>query len=409
MKNIFALTIVALAVTGCKSTNRSESSVKAIGQQGQGIGIVVFHLDGGVVYKRDCADYAASAAPSKCPVQKSMPWSEFSNKLEAAGLASSKVFELKDFLADPDMKNAASPAVAPYLPFIDSVLGGTTQGTANVTVPPPSGTNNPLAKAQVLAAMEQIRTEQKMDLNSYVIPCLANDTPHWSDIVIHYYCQLGAPRQCFTPKARQFTKDLAGYTRAYNECETENDFTFVARKQPDMFRYIMYSVYTSGGVNTFTQEDQDEVINKFYGVTDPTNPSDCGKRPRRKNESRAAGKHCTNASAPAVGGGGTPTGSSVVLKTGFYKITRNPNDLCKQDQYIEPNVAGGVMTSIRLGWCGSAYSETFTCSGGNKCTGNTNKGPNTGVITVTSTTKYEFDMPGLSGTHEFYNATTRSQ
>jgi hypothetical protein len=125
--------------------------------------------------------------------------------------------------------------------------------------------------------------------------CLKTRPTHWADITLHYYCQMAFPRQCFTYALRG--KDTPGgrkYTRAnaYQSCSTGKlphsaYFAFVTRTQPQIFQYVML-----GQTNAFKPEQEQAIINAFYGVTDPADPRECRlKRPRRA-EDPDNGTHC---------------------------------------------------------------------------------------------------------------------
>jgi hypothetical protein len=293
------LLILLSSLTACKS-RPDESALRSVGQANAGGDYVVYYFDTSV-HRKTCSTRTAVMSYANCPgTEKS--WADVKNGLSAKNYDSGDIDKIKDLLSDWTLLNASSPEVLKVMKFADleEIFGFSASGTpvvvggapAKVTVPPPSTPDSALAMPEVLAAMKQIKSTYNMDLNQYVIPCLDNDTPHWSDIVIHYYCLLGQPRQCFTPAARANSKDLAGYEKAYEGCKDNSDFKWVSQNQPDVFRYIMYSVYTPAKTKTFRQEDQDKVINDFYGITDPENATECNKRPRRKNETRPAGQHC---------------------------------------------------------------------------------------------------------------------
>jgi hypothetical protein len=139
------------------------------------------------------------------------------------------------------------------------------------------GTNMPLSTDEVLQAMNDLKQEywghpvnEKLRQD-----CLNNLVPEWSDLMFHYYCQIGAARKCFTLQAKDQGRTLGGYTTSYEICKDDHDFKWLSRNQADIFRYIMFTV---GDPEAFNQADQDEVINEFYGVTSAAN---CKLRPRR--------------------------------------------------------------------------------------------------------------------------------
>lgn len=385
----YKLIALLFLIVSCKARN-SGYETKDIGQAGPGQTIIVFHLAGSEVFKRSCADYAATAAPAKCPPLAQKSWTDFAAGLKKQGVPDPKIDELKGFLQNPNLMHSESASVKPYMAFIDASVTATTAAPApatagKVVVPPPSGSDNPLDKAAVLAAMEQTRTTFNMPKGT-VDACLANNVPDWSDIVVHYYCQHGQARSCFTGKARGFkAQGLSGkesYEKAYEDCKTDADFAWIVKNQPDVFRYLMFSVYDGGGVKTFKQEDQDWVINKFYLVNDPNDINECNKRYPRNNERRPLGSHCID------GSGGSPAGSGIVLEQGSYTGDNLTAAFCQVDQTIDPETVNSVMTNIKAGWCGAAYSGTFQCSG-TTCKGISG---NVHAIEPMSPTKYKFIM-----------------
>ena len=116
---------------------------------------------------------------------------------------------------------------------------------------------------------------------STIASCLANTVYHWSDIVLHYYCHHGYARSCYTSNA------ASGRIKAYDTCKTDTHFKWIDDNQPDMFKYIMFSQ-----VYAFNLEQQNAVINSFYGVQDPNDFNECKqKRPIRAIDPRD-GSHC---------------------------------------------------------------------------------------------------------------------
>lgn len=117
---------------------------------------------------------------------------------------------------------------------------------------------------------------------------------HWSDITVHYYCQMSQPRKCYT-------NALAGKStggrklprpNAYQGCATGKladaaGFKWVTSTQPKIFQYIMFAQ-----THAFKHDQEQSIINAFYGVDDPTNRTECkNKRPRR-TEDPSNGTHC---------------------------------------------------------------------------------------------------------------------
>lgn len=117
---------------------------------------------------------------------------------------------------------------------------------------------------------------------------------HWSDVTIHYYCQMSLPRRCYTNALAG--KSTGGVkfarTRAYAGCANGQipnaaDFLWVKSDQPLVFQYVMFAQ-----THAFKHAQEQAVINAFYGVTDPKDRSECqNKRPRR-TEDPGDGTHC---------------------------------------------------------------------------------------------------------------------
>lgn len=129
---------------------------------------------------------------------------------------------------------------------------------------------------------------------------------HWSDLALHYYCQIGEPRRCYTlavagtPGSAPLSRKQAYEGCAKGQLPHSKAFAWVAKNQPMVFQYVMY-----GQTAAFNHEQEQAIINAFYGVTEPSNPSDCNKRPRRA-EDPIDGTHClaTKTMSPALAGKG---------------------------------------------------------------------------------------------------------
>lgn len=117
---------------------------------------------------------------------------------------------------------------------------------------------------------------------------------HWSDMTIHYYCQMSKPRVCFTYALSGKSTGGVKYSRpkAYQGCAkgqlgNSADFKWVADDQPLIFQYVMF-----GQTHAFNHEQEQAVINAFYGVKNPADKRECNqKRPRRTEDPRD-GTHC---------------------------------------------------------------------------------------------------------------------
>jgi hypothetical protein len=130
----------------------------------------------------------------------------------------------------------------------------------------------------------------------YLTGCLKTGfaPTNWSDIAVHYYCQMSKPRACYTYALSG--KSTGGVKlprpQAYQGCAAGKlpqaaDFAFVAQTQPQIFQYVMF-----GQTHAFNHEQEQAIINNFYGVKNPTNRNECRlKRPRR-TEDPTDGTHC---------------------------------------------------------------------------------------------------------------------
>jgi hypothetical protein len=130
----------------------------------------------------------------------------------------------------------------------------------------------------------------------YLTGCLKTGyaPTNWSDITIHYYCQMSKPRACYTYALSG--KSTGGVKlprpKAYQGCAAGTlpqaaDFSFVAKTQPQIFQYVMF-----GQTHAFNHEQEQAIINAFYGVKNPADRNECRlKRPRR-TEDPTDGTHC---------------------------------------------------------------------------------------------------------------------
>jgi len=132
---------------------------------------------------------------------------------------------------------------------------------------PPTTTGNRLEVAAVVKAMQEIqRVDGAVSVKSSVEACTANDTPHWSPIVSHFYCQIGRARACFTGYVRDSSKanfqTNQSYRDAYNYCAADSRFSWIPANPivAPVFKYIMFTVY-GAGVDAFTIDSQDQAIN----------------------------------------------------------------------------------------------------------------------------------------------------
>ncbi len=131
---------------------------------------------------------------------------------------------------------------------------------------------------------------------NYLTGCLKTGyaPTNWPDIAIHYYCQMSKPRACYTYALSG--KSTGGVKvprpKAYQGCASGTlpqaaDFVFVTKTQPQIFQYVML-----GQTHAFNHEQEQAIINAFYGVKNPADRNECRlKRPRR-TEDPADGTHC---------------------------------------------------------------------------------------------------------------------
>lgn len=118
---------------------------------------------------------------------------------------------------------------------------------------------------------------------------------HWSDITIHYYCQMGLPRKCYTnalagkstPRRQKFARPLAYSGCATGRLPDAAAFKWVTATQPLIFQYVMF-----GQTHAFNHEQEQAIINAFYGVNDPTNRDECKKKRPVRTEDPRDGTHC---------------------------------------------------------------------------------------------------------------------
>jgi hypothetical protein len=130
----------------------------------------------------------------------------------------------------------------------------------------------------------------------YLTGCLKTGyaPTNWSDITIHYYCMMSQPRACYTYALAG--KSTGGVKlprpKAYQGCAAgalpeAAAFSFVVKTQPQIFQYVMF-----GQTHAFNHEQEQAIINAFYGVKNPADRNECRlKRPRR-TEDPNDGTHC---------------------------------------------------------------------------------------------------------------------
>ncbi len=131
----------------------------------------------------------------------------------------------------------------------------------------------------------------------YMRECLkTNYAPtNWSDIMIHYYCQMSQPRACYTyalsgkstPPGVKYPRPQAYRGCAEGKLKEAAAFAFVTKTQPEIFQYVMFS-QTHG----FDHEQEQAIINAFYGVTNPSDKRECAAKRPRRTEDPSDGTHC---------------------------------------------------------------------------------------------------------------------
>lgn len=153
------------------------------------------------------------------------------------------------------------------------------------------------ASADVYGSRGPGRSKHTDQGYKYTTDCLkTNYAPtHWSDITIHYYCQMSKPRACYTyalsgkstPPGVEYRRPQAYRGCADGRLKEAADFVFVTKTQPLVFQYVMF-----GQTHAFDHEQEQAIINAFYGVTNPADRNECrAKRPRR-TEDPTDGTHC---------------------------------------------------------------------------------------------------------------------
>jgi hypothetical protein len=116
---------------------------------------------------------------------------------------------------------------------------------------------------------------------------------HWSDITIHYYCMMSKPRACYTyALSGKSTGAKLPRPKAYQGCAggvlpNGADFAFVAKTQPQVFQYVMF-----GQTHAFNHEQEQAVINAFYGVKNPADRNECRQKRPLRTEDPSDGTHC---------------------------------------------------------------------------------------------------------------------
>lgn len=218
--------------------------------------------------------------------------------LAKLGIGVSTAKPVADWIAPPaqaDIDKIAAPVNDPKNPYADYRPNAPAAGAS-------------LPGSAILAAMNKSAdvygsrlpggagyTEQGY---KYMRECLkTNYAPtHWSDITIHYYCQMSKPRACYTyalsgkstPAGLKYPRAQAYRGCADGRLNEAADFTaFVNKTQPLLFQYVMF-----GQTHAFDHEQEQAIINAFYGVSNPADRNECNRKRPRRTEDPTDGTHC---------------------------------------------------------------------------------------------------------------------
>lgn len=316
------VTVFLLSFNACKSPNSVSESKSVVTTNGSNF--IVYYKDGdnrsGTVYRSTCNNLNQVSSPLNCQVNKSKDWLDFKSALQDQGVSLKEVNSIRTSLEGTskqwDGTNDKSLIKRFEKAFdydtnatdqvFDQVFVGGSSPLSGPQIPTPNTQSIQLAKSEILTEMGRVRSSRSSAVTTTVIQdCLDNSrtVTNWSDVVFHYYCQFGNLRSCFTSNARANSKDYQGYEKAYDTCASTNaefqQFISNDPKTATLFKHVMFSVYSGGGLNTFAQNDEDEVINSFYGVSNPLNSTECSKRPYLDRPTshpkyRSKGQHCSN-------------------------------------------------------------------------------------------------------------------
>jgi Putative peptidoglycan binding domain len=119
---------------------------------------------------------------------------------------------------------------------------------------------------------------------------------HWSDLMMHYYCQMSlATRTCYsaalagrsTPAGRIYPR-----VEAYQGCVNGTlpnaaEFAWAARNQPLVLQYVTFAQ-----TNGFNHEQEQAVINAYYGIRNPEDRAECREKRPLRTEDPTDGTHC---------------------------------------------------------------------------------------------------------------------
>lgn len=325
--------------------------------------------------------------------------------------------------------------------------------------PQPGTTGNDLDAALVLDSWRKVEStfydaQNAQNRLGDRDACLqSNNVPWWSDLVQHFYCTIPGYdpepfRDCFTNGVReeqgpvappaganpaQYTRRRLAYPEAYDYClfqytasdpnpvydtsiiERNKDgnrragvFKWIDDNIADGFKHVMFTGYDA---TIYDFAKQQAVVNAFYGVQNPNDPSECAtKRPVRAGDP-ANGTHCrldtprgsqsqsaaqaigfmtrfvktlpyTPTRVPATGaaGGGGPLDGSWQLASGSGKVVEtvtaggvlqgrlraeNPNGASQQCELTFHGSASGTTVDLRVATAAGVSAGRLTVNGAN--------------------------------------------
>jgi hypothetical protein len=222
------------------------------------------------------------------------------------GVSTDKVNAVVDWIAVPTQeeldKLAANPVNDPKFAYTDYRPNAP---AASLDLPGASILKAMNASADVYGSRGAGQAKHTNQGFKYMSECLkTNYAPrHWSDITIHYYCQMSKPRGCYTyalsgkstPPGVKYPRPAAYRGCAAGRLSKAADFVFVTKTQPLVFQYVMF-----GQTHAFNHEQEQAIINAFYGVKNPADRRECqSKRPRRTEDPRD-GTHCLVSKTMAI-------------------------------------------------------------------------------------------------------------
>ena len=228
------------------------------------------------------------------------------------GVATDKVKSIADWRPLPSQdemdKLISNPTNAPAFPYRDYRANAP---AANMELPGAAILSAMNASADEFGSRRAglpNHTDKGYDLMEQCLQTGFRPT-HWSDLTLHYYCQMSQPRACYTyetsgKRPPPATSDPSPRTVAYRDCAScalqySSPFSWVVKTQPLVFQYVMF-----GQTHAFNHEQEQAIINAFYGVDDPNDKKECEEKRPRRTEDPKDGTHCQvdkKMSAPLVG------------------------------------------------------------------------------------------------------------